>query len=158
MSKKKWQRIGYSWLALKTWVKLWLLWLNLVLWSAAFFLEDPLGPYTLLSLIPAVVILLAIAHRYGGLVRLLGLGHLIPWVPLLIYAELRLSSSWVGPRITWVDSPSFFIWAITLAVSLAICLAFDSVDVIRWYRGERYVLGTTAAFMAKASQRSRRLT
>ena len=157
MSKAKWQRIGYSWLALKTWVKLWLLWLNLVLWSAVFFLGDPLGQYTLLSLIPAVAILLAISHRYSGLVRLLGLGHLIPWVPLLTYVELRLSTSWVGSTITW-DSPTFFIWAMMLALSLAICLAFDSIDVIRWYQGERYVLGSAAAFRAKASKRSRRLT
>ena len=154
---KPWQRIVYSWLAMKTWVKLWLLWLNFLLFSAAFFASDPLGRYTLLSLIPTIIILLAIAHKYGGLVRLLGLGHLIPWVPLLTYAELRLSTSWVGPRITWVASPMFYFWAIALVISLVVCLAFDGYDVMRWYRGERYVLGTRAAFLANASKLSRYL-
>jgi len=155
MNQNKWKRIGYSWLAMKTWVKVWLFWLNIVLFSAVFFINEPLGQYTLLSLIPTVILLLVIAYHYGGLVRLLGLGHLIPWTPLLTYAILRLSTHWVGPKIVLTNSPWLFLWAILLVLSLAICLAFDLYDVLRWWRGERYILGSKAAFFAKASKLSR---
>ncbi|AFY69843.1 hypothetical protein Pse7367_1554 [Thalassoporum mexicanum PCC 7367] len=153
----KWAQIGYSWLSMKTWVKVWLIWLNLVLWSAAFFLFDPIAQYTLLSLIPAFGIIVAIAYYYGGLVRLLGIGHLIPWIPLLIYLELRFLTDLVGAKLTYSDRPLFFIWAMLLEVSLGICLLLDVYDLYRWFRGERFVLGTRAAYQAKASKLSRQL-
>ena len=157
MLRNRWKLIGYSWLAMKTWVKIWLFWLNLVLLSSVLFVDDPLGRYTLLSLLPTIMLLLFIAYRYAGLVRLLGVGHLIPWLPLLIYAELRLWTNWVGPKIIFINSPSLYVWAVTLVLCLTICLVFDVYDVIRWYRGERYVLGTRAAFLAGASKLSRQL-
>ncbi len=157
MLKNKWKLIGYSWLAMKTWVKIWLFWLNLVLLSSVFFLGDPLGRYTLLSLPPTIILMLCIAYRHAGLVRLLGIGHLVPWIPLLIYAELRLLTNWVGSKILWIDSPTLYSWTVTLVFSLTICLVFDSYDVFRWYKGERYVLGTNAAFLAGASHHSRHL-
>ena len=93
-------------------MKLWLVWLNAVLLGAVLFLEDPLARLTLASLVPAVVILGGIAMWHGGLVRLLGLGHLIPWLPLLAYVELRLLTDWAGPRITWGADPALFAWAV----------------------------------------------
>jgi len=158
MDWNRWKRVGYSWLAMKTWVKLWLFGLNAVLFSSMFFMDDPLGQYTLLSLVPTLVLILFMAYRYGGLVRLLGMGHLIPWIPLLLYAELRLSTTWVGEKLSWVDSPLLYGWTVTLVLCLAICLAFDAYDVVRWYRGERYVLGTKAAFSNGASKLSKHLS
>jgi hypothetical protein len=157
MLKNKWKRIGYSWLSMKTWVKIWLFWLNLVLLGSFFFLGDPLGRYTLLSLPPTIGLMLFIAYRYSGLVRLLGIGHLIPWLPLLLYGELRLLTDWVGSKIIFIDSPALFLWTVILIFSLTVCLIFDAYDVVRWYKGERYVLGTDAAFLAGASRRSRHL-
>jgi hypothetical protein len=154
MLKSKWQLIGYSWLSMKTWVKIWLFWLNIVLLGSVFFLSDPLGGYTLLSLPPTIGLMLFIAYRYSGLVRLLGIGHLIPWIPLLFYGELRLLTNWVGSRIIFTESPALFLWAVILVLSLTVCLIFDAYDVIRWYKGERYVLGTKAAFLAGASHHS----
>jgi hypothetical protein len=157
MIRNRWKLIGYSWLAMKTWVKIWLFWLNLVLLNSVFFLDEPLGQYTLLSLPPTIMLLVLIAYRYSGLVRLLGIGHLIPWIPLLTYAELRLLTNWVGSKILFINSPYLFLWAVALVISLTICLVFDVFDIIRWYRGERYVLGTKAAFLAGASKLSRHL-
>jgi hypothetical protein len=157
MLKSKWQLIGYSWLSMKTWVKIWLFWLNIVLLGSVFFLSDPLGQYTLLSLPPTIGLMLFIAYRYSGLVRLLGIGHLIPWLPLLLYGELRLLTDWGGSRIIFIESPALFLWAVILVLSLTICLIFDAYDVFRWYKGERYVLGTKAAFLAGASHHSRHL-
>ena len=93
-----------------------------------------------------------IAVRQGGLVRLLGVGHLIPWIPLLIYLELRLFGDEVGPQIIFTADSRLFIWAVTLWATLAICLVLDAYDVVRWFRGERFVLGTQAAADAGASK------
>ena len=147
-------RIVHSWLSLKTWVKLWLTFLNAVLLTALFFLDDPLGIYTLVSLPVTAVLLLAIAARHGGLVRLLGIGHLVPWLPLVVYAELRLATDWAGARIVPADDPALFAWALTLWAALVLCLVFDVYDVVRWLRGEHFVLGTEEAFRAGASKLS----
>ena len=93
----------------------------------------------------------------GGLNRLLGIGHLIPWLPLLTYIDLRLIGDIAGPRIDAVSQPAMFAWALLLGVTLTICLAFDAWDVVRWLRGERYVLGSDQAYRAGASNLSARL-
>ena len=152
------KRILHSWLSLKFWVKAWLTWLNVVLFAAFFFLRDPLAVYTLLSLPVTFVLLVWIAHRNRGLVRLLGVGHLLPWMPLVIYAEMRLLSDWVGRQIVPAEQPWLFFWALTLVATLAVCLIFDAYDVVRWFRGERFVLGSRAAFRAGASKLSPVLT
>ena len=90
-----------SWRSLKTWVKLWLVWLNIVLLAAAFFLDDPVALWTLASLPVSFAILVWIAVRRGGLVRILGVGHLVPWLPLITYLEMRLLGEWAGPRIAY---------------------------------------------------------
>lgn len=150
-------RIGHSWMALKTWVKVWLFFLNAVLLAAIAFIPDPLALATLASLPVTLVLLLAFALRMGGLNRLMGLGHLIPWLPLLGYLGLRLIGDRAGPRIDPAAEPALFAWAAVLGASLAVCLALDAWDVMRWLRGERYVLGTRQAYMAGASKLSRRL-
>lgn len=147
-------RIGHSWMALKTWVKFWLFFLNAVLLAAFAFIPDPLAVATLASLPLTFVLLMAFALRMGGLNRLMGIGHLIPWLPLLGYLDLRLTSDIAGPRIDPVADPALFAWALVLGVSLAVCLALDASDVVRWLRGERYVLGTKEAGMAGASKLS----
>ncbi len=147
-------RIGYSWMALKTWVKVWLFFLNAVLFAAFAFTPDPLALATLASLPVTFVLLMVFALRMGGLNRLMGIGHLIPWLPLLGYLDLRLVSDIAGPRIDPVSEPALFAWALVLGMSLAICLALDAWDVVRWLRGERYVLGTIEAHRAGASNLS----
>lgn len=150
-------RIGYSWMALKGWVKVWLFFLNAVLLAGLAFLPDPLAVATLASLPVVVVLILGLALPMGGLNRLVGVGHLIPWVPLLGYLELRLAGDFAGPRIDPGADPALFAWAVVLAATLAICLAFDAWDVVRWRRGERFILGTEAAHRAGASNLSRAL-
>ena len=111
-------RIGYSWMALKTWVKVWLFFLNAVLFAAFAFTPDPLALATLASLPVTFVLLMVFALRMGGLNRLMGIGHLIPWLPLLAYLELRLVSDIAGPRIDPVSEPALFAWALVLGASL----------------------------------------
>lgn len=69
-------------------------------------------------------------HAWLGMVRLLGLGHVIFWTPLLIYLMQRLRN----------DPPTgmiFRIAMIVLAAVIAVALVFDYYDVLRWTLGER---------------------
>lgn len=150
-------RIGHSWMALKTWVKLWLCFLNAVLFAAFAFLPDPLALATIASLPVTFLLLMAFALPMGGLNRLMGIGHLVPWLPLLAYLDLRLVSDGAGPRIDWAAEPWLFAWALILGGSLGLCLMLDLWDVVRWLRGERFVLGTPEAHRAGASKLSRPL-
>lgn len=65
-----------------------------------------------------------------GYVRLLGLGHVIFWTPVLVYL-LRRRAHW---RVKETLSGKWIVLAVTV---LTISLAFDYTDVIRWVLGER---------------------
>lgn len=68
-------------------------------------------------------------HSQMGMVRLIGLGHVIFWTPLLVYLIRRLRND---------PPPRFFaIVMVILTAMIAIALAFDYLDVIRWILGER---------------------
>jgi len=145
-----WRAIARSWLSMKPWIKVWLFFLNGV-FLAAFAFDDPLRDWALLAYLGSGLFLFPIMARQRGLTRFLGTAHLIPWVPLLIYLELRVSTTIAGPQITWSSSPTLFGWSAVLWGSLVICLALDAWDLLRWKRGERFVLGSAAAVRAGAS-------
>lgn len=85
----------------------------------------------LLSLIAAVLSGLSVTWMFNqlGYVKLLGLPHLIFWGPLLVYlwGQSKRADMPLWPRrIIYV-----------VMVTIAISLAFDSVDVLRYALGER---------------------
>lgn len=147
-----WREIAVSWMSLKTWVKAWLFSLNAVFLGVLVFLPEPLVGWTMLAYVLAGVLLLGIMVPQRGLTRLLGLGHLIPWAPLLVYLVLRLSSDAAGSRIAPAADPGLFAYVLLLAGVVSVCLAFDLYDVLRWVRGERYVMGSAEAVEAGASR------
>lgn len=75
--RARFKRVAASWLALKTWVKVWLTFLNVLLFAGFGFLDDPLALWTLASLPVTGVLLVGMALAMGGLNRLVGLGHLM---------------------------------------------------------------------------------
>lgn len=150
-----WRRVGRSWLALKTWVKAWLFLLNLVFLGSILFLHDPAGWWTLIAYLAAGPLLLGMMRYQRGLTRLLGLAHLVPWIPLVVYLSLRLSTRLAGPRLTPGEDPVLFTYVLLVLVTVGVCLAFDAYDVVRWIRGERFVMGSEEAHRAGASRRIR---
>lgn len=65
-----------------------------------------------------------------GYSRLLGLGHVLAWTPLLIYLICRRPHWQV--KETWSGK-----WIVAAVTVLTVSLAFDYADVIRWLVGER---------------------
>ena len=68
-------------------------------------------------------------HGQMGMVRLLGIVHVVVWTPLVIYLWKRVRN----------DPPGRFYTAILWIViaTLTVALAFDYTDVLRWLMGER---------------------
>lgn len=147
-----WAEIGRSWLAMKTWVKVWLFYLNAVFLAALALVDRPLGRWALVAYLASGPLLLAMMVRQRGLTRLLGLAHLLPWIPLTVYLSGRLACDWFGPRLRFAADPWAAGYAALLLASVTICLAFDAADVVRWLRGERYVLGSPEAVRRGASK------
>lgn len=145
------QAITASWLAMKTWIKIWLIALNGVFLVAILFLPEPAARLILTAYVASGPLLAAMMIWQRGLTRLLGLAHLIPWVPLVGYLVLRLTSDAAGPMITSFESPMLYSYLVVLLVAIIICLVLDIYDCWRWWRGERFRLGARSAAIAGAS-------
>lgn len=153
-SRTTFQHIIASWLSTKTWVKNWLFFLNAIFLVAFAFLEDPAAKWILLAYVTSGPLLAWFMVKQRGLTRLLGAAHLVPWVPLLIYIVLRLTSDVTGPMVSFATVPFFAGYLYFLLACLAVCLLLDAWDVVRYLRGEHYVLGSPEAVRAGASRPS----
>jgi len=153
-SRTTFQHIAASWLSMKRWVKNWLFFLNGVFIAAFAFLEDPAAIGILLAYVASGPLLGWFMVRQRGLTRLLGVAHLVPWVPLFVYIVLRLSSELAGPTVTFSTEPIFAAYLYLLLACLVGCLSLDAWDVVRYIRGERYVLGSPEAVRFGASRPS----
>lgn len=110
----------------------WNLWVGLLglvnIGGGLFFIQRLEGLLTLAAMAGAFVVMLLI-YRKCGFVRLLGLGHILFWIPLVV-------------RFAWVlaaenSSGAFQIWALSLLTVNGASLIIDLVDVWRYFRGER---------------------
>ncbi len=69
-------------------------------------------------------------YSQAGYSRLLGLGHIVAWTPLLAYLIARRKDWRV--RTTWAGK-----WILAAVTVITISLAFDYADLARWLAGER---------------------
>ena len=77
----------------------------------------------------SVIVAMGWLYRQIGYVRLLGIGHVFLWTPLFIYLFGRAKNGEMALPFRLV------IWA--FVATLAVSLAFDYVDVVRYLLGER---------------------
>ena len=98
---------------------------NLVL--PFFFLEKPEAMVVLVGVIASMFIMMTLFARFG-FVRLLGLGH-IPWLFTVPWLWSRLDQT--------VESGPFYYWLVAVVVFDSISLVIDTVDVVRYWKGER---------------------
>lgn len=140
-----------SWLSMKNWVMAWLWYLNVLYWIGFFYLDRIEAAWAIASYLAVGPILVIMVRSQRGLTRLSGLIH-IPWVPYVGYLGLRLYTDALGEPASAADGVFYFTWLHVVFWSTAVCLALDFADVVRWWRGERYVLGSAAAHAAGASK------
>lgn len=128
-----WRSIGKSWLALPNFVKAWLLVLNVIFLLSPVFLTWPKAAVVLLAYVATGPLLLGFAAVRGGMTRDMGVGHLIPWLPLLAWLTVEVRQSEMGD--------TGMVYILVLALVTTACLLMDVYDLARWLWGERQVLG-----------------
>lgn len=143
------EAIGASWLGIKAWIKIWLIALNLVFLISAYFWPTKFTQVVLIAYLATAPLLLATIIVQRGLTRLLGVAHLVPWVPLFAYIVARLSGGTAGPQLTLSEDSNLFIYAIVLLTFLAICLTFDLIDWVRWIKGDKARIGSSTDFFSR---------
>ncbi len=109
---------------------------NLVL--PFFFLGKPEAIVALVGVIASMFIMLTLFAKFG-FVRLLGLG-LFPWLFTVPWLGLQLVQT--------IESGPFFYWLFAIVVINSISLVIDTVDVARYWMGDRQptITANIAAF------------
>lgn len=132
-----------SWKSMKTWVMTWLWFLNAVYWPAFFWLDRIEARYAVVAYLMVLPFIVGLFVRQRGLTRLSGIIHL-PFLVLII---------WLFPRVFPSTHDGLYgLWLQTLFWATTVCVIFDAVDVVRWFRGERFRLGTPEAVAQRASK------
>lgn len=107
--------------------RLWCVWLVGVNLGCLYFITNIEGLVVFLTTGVAIIIQTLIYQRIG-FVRLLGVAHLL-WLPMF---------AWILSRWDLIAAePQLQNWLIILAITNAISFIIDSVDVFRFWRGER---------------------
>ncbi|MEO9823522.1 MAG: hypothetical protein ABJF50_03770 [Paracoccaceae bacterium] len=130
--------------AVATYAPAWVgIWINFLLLGAivlplVLFFWKPTRLVALSAIVAGVVSVAGIMFLYSqlGYVKLLGLPHIIAWVPLayLLWSKIKSAEVTTAPRV---------IMSVVLA-TIAVSLAFDVVDVARYAAGERTALAMPA--------------
>lgn len=112
----------------------WNLWMGILILAniggGLFFIRTMEGQLALACMMVSFLIMWGIYVR-KGFVRLLGLGHLIAWIPQMVF------------YIQMVDKAAgvFQYWIISVLVVNGISLLIDFVDVVRYSLGDRRPIG-----------------
>ena len=107
--------------------RIWAVLLMLVNGGALLFIHTSYGQIALVA-VCAAVLAMSIIYARLGFVRLLGVGHVF-WIPMLIWFAMDLPDRTAQP---WL-----YHWVICLLVCNSISLVIDTIDMVRFIRGER---------------------
>ncbi len=111
---------------------LWQAWLfalvsaNLI--APLFFIGRVEAQVVVAALVVSMVLMTILTGRFG-FSRILGLGHIIAWVPLLVFLWSRLPDA--------PSSDAFGMWLRVVIALDAASLVIDAVDVVRFLAGDR---------------------
>ena len=105
----------------------WMVSLPMINLSSIFFLPRTEAWVVLLTGLLAATIMTTL-HAKLGYVRLVGIGHFV-WFPMLI---------WLGFRLDDIPEGTLFRgWILTLMAMDTLSLLLDTIDLIRYVRGDR---------------------
>ncbi len=108
--------------------RLWLIALAAVNMTSLYFIDTIEARVVFGAFVISLIIMTNIYLRLG-FVRLLGMGHIL-WIPMILWLWTRLIQT---PPL---DS-TFEYWLLIVIVLNTISLVIDSVDVVRYIKGER---------------------
>lgn len=107
--------------------QIWVYWMMLINTASILFVRHVEARIVLAVWIAAAITMTLMAEMWGY-VRLLGLGHLIWWTPLVVY---------LIPKVRKMDTSIFRVYLIVLLATICASLVIDAADVLRYGAGER---------------------
>lgn len=107
------------------WVPLWVFFLMAVNAASLIFWSEPLAKLIFFTFMVSSILMMAL-YSYFGFKKILGLGHAL-WIPLLAYVTIQLPSM----------EGVFRAYLILLSISIAISLAFDTMDMWSYFKASR---------------------
>lgn len=107
------------------WIPVWVSCLAVVNLLSLRFWDEPLARIILVTFLLSAMLMMALYARFG-FEKILGLGHVL-WVPLLPFLLASIPGAENG----------FQAYLVVLSISIAISLAFDAVDVWKYFAGRR---------------------
>lgn len=107
------------------WVTAWVFYLMFINAASIGFWHEPLAKLIFIIFMVSAALMLSLYSRFGY-EKILGLGHIL-WIPLLIYLIVQIP----------IFEGGFRLYLVVLAVSIAISLAFDIVDVWKYFTRQR---------------------
>lgn len=128
-------RVWRSLAGLPRWVQLWLLVLVGTNMAALAFLDTAAGRWTACAFAVVAIVNVPMIVIQGGLTRLLSFAHLV-WIPLLFVLLRQL----LAPDFASIEAATRGFVVAVVGVN-GVSLAFDFIEMWRWGRGEREVLG-----------------
>lgn len=107
------------------WVPAWVSFLVTINLLSLRYWEEPLARIILGTFLVSAMLMMALYARFG-FEKILGLGHVL-WLPLLPYLLASIPGA----------EPGFQAYLVALSASIAISLAFDIVDVWKYFAARR---------------------
>lgn len=133
--------IWRSYRSLPLWVQVWVGGILVPANAAAFALTNtPSGHWAAWAAAFVVATNVPIMWMEQGMSKLMSVPHLVAWIPLQVFLALRLTDAAGSAPLEQVE----FVLALMLLVVNGISLAFDALDSLKWWRGERHVPGHPA--------------
>lgn len=109
---------------------LWVMILSMINFvGGVMFLSTFEGKFALLSMMGAMLVMTLVYAKFG-FVRLLGLGHIIFWVPFIFFCIKQLNS-WSSLDAT------FRTWILIVMIVNILSLILDFIDVYKFLTGEK---------------------
>lgn len=114
-------------LRMPLYAQIWVVMLGIVnTLPAIYWLQHAESRVILIIFIANLVLMLIITSRFGFR-RILGAAHFL-WYPLIVYLLARIDG---------VQDSDMRAWIVVLMAMNAVSLIIDTVDVVRWIRGDR---------------------
>ena len=107
--------------------RLWSVWLVGVNGAGLLFYQH-LEAQVALAVVAVAVIAQALIYQRQRFTRILGIAHVM-WVPMFAWMATRL------PEIA--ATPGLANWLVLLAATNGICMVIDTIDAVRYVKGER---------------------
>lgn len=115
---------------LPKWVKVWLVALGIINVASLGFLNQPSGVIVAALVFSGMVLSKVAVSYYGGLTRLVGVGHIVGWVPLILMLLFARPQA----------DGAYDTYLTILLIMNTISIVFDLNDFRLWLSGDRDVI------------------